>query len=76
MGNLSAVLSHCQRGDEVILGDQCHTFNYEAGGVAALGGVHPHPVHTLPNGQLPLEAIEVGVFPGGDGAAEPALHAP
>ncbi len=58
MGNLAAVLSHCQRGDEVILGDQCHTFNYEAGGVAALGGVHPRPIHTLPNGQLPLEAIE------------------
>jgi threonine aldolase len=61
MGNLSAVLSHCQRGDEAILGDQCHTFNYEAGGVAALGGVHPHPVHTLPNGQLPLEAMEEAV---------------
>ena len=61
MGNLAAVLSHCQRGDEVILGDQCHTFNYEAGGIAALGGVHPHPVRTLPNGQLPLEAIESAV---------------
>jgi len=61
MGNLAAVLAHCQRGDEVILGDQCHTFNYEAGGIAALGGVHPHPVKTLPNGQLPLEAIEEAV---------------
>jgi threonine aldolase len=61
MGNLAAVLSHCQRGDEVILGDQCHTFNYEAGGIAALGGVHPHPVKTLPNGQLPLDAIEAAV---------------
>jgi threonine aldolase len=63
MGNLAAVLSHCQRGDEVILGDQCHTFNYEAGGIAALGGVHPYPVKTLPNGQLPLEAIEAAVRP-------------
>jgi len=61
MGNLAAVLSHCQRGDEVILGDQCHTYNYEAGGVAALGGVHPRAIHTLPNGQLPLEAIEDAV---------------
>jgi threonine aldolase len=61
MGNLAAVLSHCQRGDEAILGDQCHTFNYEAGGIAALGGVHPHPVKTLPNGQLPLDAIEAAV---------------
>ncbi len=61
MGNLAAVLTHCQRGDEVILGDQCHTFNYEVGGIAALGGVHPHPVRTLPNGQLPPEAIEAAV---------------
>jgi threonine aldolase len=63
MGNLAAVLTHCQRGDEVILGDQCHTFNYEAGGIAALGGVHPRPVTTLPNGQLPLEEIEAAVRP-------------
>jgi threonine aldolase len=63
MGNLAAVLSHCQRGDEVILGDQCHTYNYEAGGVAALGGVHPRAILTLANGQLPLEAIEEAVRP-------------
>ena len=43
MGNLSAVLSHCQRGDEVILGDQCHTFNYEAGGRRCVGGCAPTP---------------------------------
>jgi threonine aldolase len=46
MGNLAAVLSHCGRGDEVILGDQCHTYVYEAGGVAALGGVHPRAIAT------------------------------
>lgn len=63
MGNLAAVLSHCQRGDEVILGDQCHTFDFEAGGIAALGGVHPRPIHTQSNGQLPLEAIEAAVRP-------------
>jgi threonine aldolase len=63
MGNLAAVLTHCQRGDEVILGDQCHTFNYEAGGIAALGGVHPRPVHTTPDARLPLEAIEEAVRP-------------
>lgn len=37
MGNLVAVLAHCGRGDEVILGDRAHTFVYEAGGIAALG---------------------------------------
>lgn len=46
MGNLVSVLTHCGRGDEVIMGNQAHTFVYEAGGVSALGGVH---VHTVPN---------------------------
>jgi threonine aldolase len=46
MGNLIAVLTHCQRGDEIILGNKSHTFYYEVGGVSALGGVM---VHTIPN---------------------------
>jgi len=46
MGNLIAFLTHCQRGDEAIMGDQSHTFYYEAGGVSALGGIM---VHTIPN---------------------------
>ena len=58
MANLVCVLTHCGRGDEAILGDQCHTFVYEAGGIAALGGVHPHPVPNQPDGTLRLEDIE------------------
>ncbi len=46
MGNLTAILSHCGRGDEMILGDKAHSFLFEAGGAAALGGVQPR---TLPN---------------------------
>jgi threonine aldolase len=46
MGNLTALLTHCQRGDEAIIGDKSHTFLYEQGGMAALGGIMPH---TLPN---------------------------
>lgn len=61
MGNLVAVLAHCGRGDEVILGDRAHTFVYEAGGIAALGGVHPHPVPVLADGTLPLEAIRAAI---------------
>ncbi|OGO46711.1 MAG: threonine aldolase [Chloroflexi bacterium RBG_16_64_43] len=57
MGNLVAVLSHCGRGEEVILGDRAHTFLYEAGGVAALGGVHPHPVPNQTDGTLRLEDV-------------------
>jgi len=69
MGNLAAVLSHCGRGDEVILGDQCHTTMYEAGGVAALGGVHPRTVPTEADGTLRLEAIEAAIR--GDGVHFP-----
>ncbi len=58
MGNLCALLAWCGRGEEVILGDQSHTFVYEAGGSAAVGGIHPHPVATADDGRLPLEAIE------------------
>ena len=61
MGNLVAVLTHCGRGDEVILGDKAHTFVYEVGGVAALGGVMPHTVPVQPDGTLPLDAIEHAV---------------
>lgn len=57
MGNLAAILTHCGRGDEVILGDQAHTFTSEAGGIAALGGVHPHPLRNAPDGTLALEDI-------------------
>ena len=48
MGNLVSVLSHCRRGDEMVVGDQAHVFYYEVGGSAALGGVH---VRTVPNGK-------------------------
>ena len=58
MGNLICVLTHCGRGDEAILGDQSHTFLYEAGGIAALGGVHPHTLPNQPDGTLRLAGIE------------------
>lgn len=61
MGNLAAILAHCGRGDEYILGDQSHTFLFEAGGAAALGGVHPHLLKNQPDGTLILEKIEESV---------------
>jgi threonine aldolase len=61
MGNLAAILSHCQRGDEIILGDKAHTFQYEAGGAAALGGVHPHTVPNQLDGRLLEEDIRAAV---------------
>jgi threonine aldolase len=61
MGNLVAVLAHCQRGDEAIMGTQAHTFNYEQGGVSALGGVFPHTIPNQPDGTLRLEDIAAAV---------------
>ena len=61
MGNLVCVLTHCRRGDEVILGDQSHTFVYEAGGMSALGGIHPHTITNQPDGTMRLEDIEAAI---------------
>lgn len=61
MGNLIAVLSHCQRGDEMILGDQNHIFLYEQGGAAAVGGVQPRTVRNAVDGTLPLPEIEAAI---------------
>jgi threonine aldolase len=63
MGNLAAVLSHCGRGDEVILGHLSHTFLYEAGGISALGGVHPRTVQNHEDGTMGLEDIEAAIRP-------------
>lgn len=61
MGNLAALLTHCQRGDEAILGDLAHPYFYEAGSMAALGGIQPRPLHTQLDGTLLLEEIEAAV---------------
>lgn len=58
MGNLAAVLAHCQRGDEVILGKDAHTYRYEAGGVSVLGGVHSCQLPNQPDGSIALKDIE------------------
>ena len=57
MGNLSAMLAHCQRGDEVILGNKSHTFLFEAGGISALGGVHSCQLPNQPDGSIKLDDI-------------------
>jgi threonine aldolase len=65
MGNLASLLAHCGRGDEVIVGDKSHTFLYEQGGMAALGGIMPHTVSNQPDGTIALDAIE-GAIRGDD----------
>lgn len=61
MGNLIAVLSHCGRGDEMILGDQNHIFRFEQGGSSAVGGVHPRTLRNLPDGTLDVAEIEAAI---------------
>ncbi len=57
MGNLLALLTHCQRGDEVIVGNQSHIYLNEAGGMSALGGIQPCPVENQRDGTLALDDI-------------------
>jgi threonine aldolase len=61
MGNLAAILAHCGRGDEAIMGTLGHTFLFEAGGVAALGGVMPHTLPNQPDGTMKLSDIQAAL---------------
>ena len=56
--NLLALMSHCQRGDEYIVGQQAHAYRYEAGGAAVLGSIQPQPVENQADGSLDLSDIE------------------
>lgn len=61
MGNLVSVLTHCGRGDEIILGDRSHIFLNEVGGISALGGVHPRILPNENDGSISLEKLEFAV---------------
>jgi threonine aldolase len=61
MGCMVCNLAHCGRGDEIIIGSKGHTFLFEQGGAAALGGIHPRTVANQPDGKLALEDIEAAV---------------
>lgn len=62
-GNLLALLTHCQRGDEYIAGGDAHTYRFEAGGGAVLGGIQPQPVAFADDGTLPLDAVAAVIKP-------------
>ena len=61
MGNLVSLLAHCGRGDEIILGNLSHTFFFEQGGSAAVGGIHPRTIANQPDGTLKLSEIEAAI---------------
>lgn len=62
-GNLVSVLAQAQRGDEIIVGDMCHIFNSEAGGVSVLGSVVMYPIKTDRHGILSADSIHAAVKP-------------
>ncbi|MFH2133455.1 MAG: low-specificity L-threonine aldolase [bacterium] len=61
--NLLALMSHCQRGDEYIVGQQAHTYKYEAGGAAVLGSIQPQPLELEDNGTLDLDRVRAAIKP-------------
>ena len=61
--NLCAILAHCGRGDEYIVGQQAHCYRWEGGGAAVFGSVQPQPLDHQPDGSLALDAIEAAIKP-------------
>jgi threonine aldolase len=61
--NLCGVLSHCQRGDEYIVGQMQHCYRWEGGGAAVFGSVQPQPINHQPDGSLAIADIEAAIKP-------------
>jgi len=61
--NLLALLSHCGRGDEYIVGQQAHTYRFEGGGAAVLGGIQPQPLDLRPDGTLDIQEAARAIKP-------------
>lgn len=61
MGNVISLLAHCERGDRAMMGDKAHTYLYEGGNPATLGGVHSWLVPVQPDGKLRLEDLQDGI---------------
>jgi threonine aldolase len=61
--NLTALMAHCQRGDEYIVGQEAHTYRYEAGGAAVLGSIQPQPISNQSDGSLALADVVAAIKP-------------
>ncbi|CAM3956114.1 low-specificity L-threonine aldolase [Bordetella tumulicola] len=64
--NLAALMAHCGRGDEYLVGQLAHTYKYEGGGAAVLGSIQPQPIEHADDGTLPLEKLAAAIKPKGD----------
>ncbi|MEJ6473207.1 low-specificity L-threonine aldolase [Pseudoalteromonas piscicida] len=61
--NLLALMSHCERGDEYLCGQQAHNYKFEAGGAAVLGSIQPQPLENEADGSICLERIKQAIKP-------------
>ena len=61
--NLAALMSHCGRGDEYLVGQEAHTYRFEAGGGAVLGSIQPQPIANRPDGSMDLAEVEAAIKP-------------
>lgn len=59
--NLAALMAHCGRGDEFLVGQEAHTYKYEQGGAAVLGSIHPQPLEHEPHGGISIERIGAAI---------------
>ncbi len=63
MSNLLGLMAHCSRGDEYIVGQEAHTYKYEAGGAAVLGSIQPQPLAVEADGTLDLDRVAAAIKP-------------
>ena len=61
--NLIALMNHCARGDEYLVGQEAHTYKYEGGGAAVLGSIQPQPIVNQPDGSIALDDIAAYIKP-------------
>ena len=73
--NLVALMTHCARGDEYLVGQNAHTYKYEGGGAAVLGSIQPQPIENADDGTIPLAKLRAAVKPADDHFARTRLVA-
>ena len=73
--NLCALMAHCGRGDEYLVGQLAHTYKYEGGGAAVLGSIQPQPIENAEDGSLPLAKLAAAIKPQDDHFARTRLLA-
>ena len=61
--NLAALMAHCGRGDEFLVGQEAHTYKYEQGGAAVLGSIQPQPLANEADGSIALDRIAAAIKP-------------